>query len=518
MKKIKTINKLLSSLTLLSSLAGIVFNNKYENQQTVVTENNNALNNYFSINAEPVKMGDIYVNLDETGKIIQSYASGEGKLVVPNYITEVADYAFDGNISASSDKIISVDLSNATSLTRIGQWSFATQSKLSGEIIIPSSVTSIADSAFESIYGFAAELSINFSRARNLTNISYRAFANLKFTSSLDLSNATSLATIGGDAFAFCSNLAEDLVIPFNVTSIGNGAFYHVTLDNLYFLSETPPAFETATWKPTVTGKVYVPSEAAKEAYLAAPSFGFDSSQVEVLVSGETTINSQMNVAGSKQYTLNTEFNPTNWEIVMIESEQKPSWLSVDNDGLLSWTAQYTSGTYKFKIKATDETQNFVESPPITLKIYNSTIDGDQQIDTESSKAGSKQYTFNSTPWGLIPDQWEIIMTEGAKPDWLTIESNGLLSWTDQCVAGTYKFKIKATDNVLNVSLESSEITFNVTGHTPVPPEPTLEKSYISLILGLLIGLGIPVILAIAFIIWYATKKKETTVKIKKKK
>ena len=67
MKKIKTLNKLLNSLTLLSPLSGIGFNNQYQNTQKVITENINALNNYFSTNAQPVQMGDIYVNLDDTG-------------------------------------------------------------------------------------------------------------------------------------------------------------------------------------------------------------------------------------------------------------------------------------------------------------------------------------------------------------------------------------------------------------------------------------------------------------------
>ena len=60
MKKIKTINKLLSSLTLLSPLSGIGFNNQYQNTQKVLTGNsNNSSNNYVRTNAEPVRMGDI---------------------------------------------------------------------------------------------------------------------------------------------------------------------------------------------------------------------------------------------------------------------------------------------------------------------------------------------------------------------------------------------------------------------------------------------------------------------------
>ena len=45
-----------------------------------------------------------------------------------------------------------------------------------------------------------------------------------------------------------------------------------------------------------------------------------------------------------------------------------------------------------------------------------------------------------------------------------------------------------------------------------LPPEPS--KSNTGLILGLILGLGIPTILAVGFGIYYLTKKKKTIVKI----
>ena len=161
MKKIKTINKLISSLTLLSPLVGIGFNNQYQNTQNVITENtNDSLSNYVmnKANAEPVQMGDIYVNLDDTGKIIQSYASGEGELVVPNYITEVADQAFNpGTHSEAYGKISSLDLTNATSLTTIGNEAFMSCFKFSDnpdyQLKIPANVRTIRSMAF--FYGLS---------------------------------------------------------------------------------------------------------------------------------------------------------------------------------------------------------------------------------------------------------------------------------------------------------------------------------------------------------------------------
>ena len=89
-------------------------------------------------------------------------------------------------------------------------------------------------------------------------------------------------------------------------------------------------------------------------------------------------------------------------------------------------------------------------------------------------------------------------MAEGEKPEWLTIDNNGLLSWTKECVVGTYNFKIKAFDSKSAIISESNEITLEVT-----------KKSNIPLILGLLIGLGIPIILAVGFEIWYLIKKEK---------
>ena len=212
--------------------------------------------------------------------------------------------------------------------------------------------------------------------------------------------------------------ITEDLTIPSSVTNIGYYAFKNNTIDNLYFLSETPPISFASDWQPIVTGKVYVP-EGTKDVYVSAQNFGFTEGQIEVIgVSGKALINVDEKSAGSEQYTTIAGFSATKWEIVMTKE-------------------------------------------------------------------------------GVI------------QPEWLSIDNQGILSWTDQCAIGTYKFKIKAT-NDLQASVESAPITFVV--NESIKPEPS--KSNTGLILGLIFGLGIPIILAAEFGIWYLTKKKKTTVKI----
>ena len=523
MKKIKTINKLLSSLTLLSPLVGIGFNNQYQNTQKVITENNCILNSYFNSVGDQRTMGNITVNVE--GTAITGYVSGTGDLVLDSDITEIADGSFQGNKSITSldlsnatslttignsafyyAGISSLDLSQATSLTTIGNSAFSNCRNLTGDLVIPSSLTTIGNQSFKNT-NFTSltidSLNKNFSLASNLgpdayvllsgtegiwkdesapagslacgdivfpsniTTIKANVFKNTKITSldlsqatslttigdssfydcenltgnlvipssvtsienyafiatkitSLDLSHATSLISIDSNAFEGLSNLTGDLVIPSNVTVIGAAAFRNTTFDNLFFISETPPSFDVS-WNPTITGKVYVPSQAAKEAYLSAPNFGFTEDQIEVIeVIGKVSIDIEEKTTGSEQYTSVQGFNPTKWEIVMTEGEQ-PEWLSVNKQGLLSWTSGCVIGTYKFKIKATNDSQTSIESAPITF--------------------------------------------------------------------------------VVNESIKPEPKTLNI-----------------PLILGLLILLGIPVILAIAFIIWYLTKKREIEVKIKKKK
>ena len=441
-------------------------------------------------------MGDIYVNLDDTGKIIQSYASGEGELVVLDYITEIANSAFYHN-----DNITRLDLSNATSLTTIGNNAFDCADKITEAILYLPNIESIGEKAFsymnktkypnikltlgknvnnigESAF-FACNIeSVNldsknqyFSLATNLgpnakvlisgtegifkdtsnivgsiisgdliipssvTSIARSAFGFTQITS-LDLSQATSLTTIGDSAFSHCSNLTGDLVIPSSVTIIDASAFSSIEgLDNFYFLSENKPLFGYQ-WQLGVTAKAYVP-QGKKDTYVSALNFGFDSSQVEEWAFDSSSTN------------INGDFSQINIS-----------------------TTDIGSNSSEFSISGCS---------PETL-------------------------SQNAFIWSLIPTGETQIIPNGL---WI---SKGKINWKN-VPEGTYTFKIQSSFDTWSKQSDQT-ITINVTGDTPVPPEPTPEKSNIPLILGLLIGLGIPVILAIVFIIWYLTKKKKTTVKI----
>ena len=89
---------------------------------------------------------------------------------------------------------------------------------LSGDLIIPSGVTTIPSYGFNGCSGLAG-----LTIPDTVTSIGENAFVSCTGFTSLTLS--TALTSIGTRAFYGCSNITTSLVIPANVTSIGEGAF-----------------------------------------------------------------------------------------------------------------------------------------------------------------------------------------------------------------------------------------------------------------------------------------------------
>ena len=87
-------------------------------------------------------------------------------------------------------------------------------------VVIPSSVTSIDDSAFESCYSADFE----YENIDSITYIGNYAFNATKISS---LPIGSGLTYIGNSAFANCYSLTGDLVIPDSVIIIGEQAFYY---------------------------------------------------------------------------------------------------------------------------------------------------------------------------------------------------------------------------------------------------------------------------------------------------
>ena len=138
------------------------------------------------------------------------------------------NFVYEDNVLFNKDKsrIISFRNQNIksyvipSSVTSIGDSAFSDCSSLS-KIVIPSSVTSIGDSAFWGCRSLS-EIVIPPS----VTSIGDSAFSDCSSLSKIVI--PSSVTSIGDRAFLGCRSLSE-IVIPSSVTSIGNSAFYSCT-------------------------------------------------------------------------------------------------------------------------------------------------------------------------------------------------------------------------------------------------------------------------------------------------
>ena len=151
---------------------------------------------------------NVLYNADKTTLI--AFISNQATFIIPNSVTSIGDSAFEW-----CDSLREIAIPN--SVTSIGDSAFCWCSSLR-EISIPNSVNSIGDSAFNRCSSLQ-EISI----PNSVTSIGDGAFGGC--SSLRDISIPNSITSIGDNAFWGCSSL-RDIAIPNSVTSIGNGAFY----------------------------------------------------------------------------------------------------------------------------------------------------------------------------------------------------------------------------------------------------------------------------------------------------
>ena len=137
-----------------------------------------------------------------------------GNLVLPNSVTTIGESAFE-NCSGFTG-----DLTIPNSVTTIENYAFYKCKGFTGDLIIPKSVTTIGNKAFYNCYGFTGNLTI----PNSVTTIENYAFYNCSgFTGNLTIPN--SVTTIENYAFYNCKGFTGDLTIPNSVTTIGGSAF-----------------------------------------------------------------------------------------------------------------------------------------------------------------------------------------------------------------------------------------------------------------------------------------------------
>ena len=141
-------------------------------------------------------------------------------VIIPDTMTSIDDSAFE-----SCTKLLSVTIPD--SLTSIGKQAFYGCSNLTS-ITIPDSVTSIGESAFRWCTRLTSVIIGN-----GITSIGRWSFCNCTNLTSITIPNR--VTSIGWYAFQNCSNLTS-VIIPDSVKTIGNYAFYLCeNLSDVYF-------------------------------------------------------------------------------------------------------------------------------------------------------------------------------------------------------------------------------------------------------------------------------------------
>lgn len=169
---------------------------------------------------------------------------GSKSTVIPNTVTSIEEYAFDGCSDLSS-------------------------------ITIPNSVTSIGNCAFEDCSSLTSIIIPN-----SVTSIGYYAFYNCSGLTSVNIGN--SVTSIGEFAFAGCSGLTE-VTIPSSVTSIGDYAFRNCSsLSSVTINNSIPPTLNNAyVFQYNANGrKIYVPAESVN-IYKAATNWSTYADDIE---------------------------------------------------------------------------------------------------------------------------------------------------------------------------------------------------------------------------------------------
>ena len=168
-------------------------------------------------------------------------------LVIPDSVTSIADCAFQ-NYSKLTSVII------PDSVTSIGDYSFSNCSNLTS-ITIPDSVTGIGNYAFYDCSSLASVIIGN-----GVTSIGGYAFFGCSSLASITIPD--SVISIGWYVFYNCKSL-ESVTIPDSVTSIDSSAFYGCSNLNLVYITDI------ASWCNTSFGGPYAnPLYYAKNLYL----------------------------------------------------------------------------------------------------------------------------------------------------------------------------------------------------------------------------------------------------------
>ena len=266
-------------------------------------------------------------------------------LILPNTITKINDYAFEG-----CDGLTAVEIPN--SVTSIGEFAFNLCRSLTA-IEIPNSVTSIGESAFNLCRSLTA-----IEIPNSVTSIGYYAFSGCSGLTAVEIPN--SVTSIGYSAFYDCDNLemvfynarnctASSLervfgtnkkitfVIGAEVEQIGDCVLkteYYNDTKKIVSHATTPPVITSNTFS-TTSCPLYVSKDSYAK-YWAADVWGdfSDMKQIENPVTKIELNKGAMNIATNSTVKLTATITPDNATLKEVFwSSDAPTVASVDKNG-----------------------------------------------------------------------------------------------------------------------------------------------------------------------------------------
>ena len=268
------------------------------NRDSVIVDDNNPT--YYSENNAIIKRNEntlvlacntttIPEYIENIGNYAFSGVGNGGDLIIPNSVKSIGERAFE-----SCHFLGSLILSE--SLETIGYEAFR-GSGLTGSLTIPNSVTELGAGAFLDV-SFTGTLTLPSS----ISSIKGHTFAYTSFSGTLTIPNSvtqigsmafygadfselvlgSSVDTIGFGAFEDCSSLSGTLHLPSSINSIGIGAFRHTAFSELYSHNIVPPTlFNSSTFEGYDTNTpIHIPF-GCTEAYQNAAGWNYFTNFIE---------------------------------------------------------------------------------------------------------------------------------------------------------------------------------------------------------------------------------------------
>ena len=184
----------IASITIPSSVTSIG-SNAFTGINTVYYTGSATGSPWGAINHNPYTDGD-FVYSDSSKTVLKGYIGTSSSVTIPSSVTSIAKSAFYNN-----SNLRNVSFESGSHLTSIGELAFSDSENLTS-ITIPSSVTSIGNNAFYN--------------SKNLSNITFES--------------GSHLTSIGNYAFGYIGQTS--ITIPSSVTSIGTRAFANIKVVN----------------------------------------------------------------------------------------------------------------------------------------------------------------------------------------------------------------------------------------------------------------------------------------------